>query len=82
MRGTYTKTIVRNFDNELRWYTDDADNTIYAICGEDVGVPVKAGAVIAAMDSLGSYGSIAALVIDFYRQAAILSLGINAENIV
>ena len=81
MKGTYTKTQIYNFDEELKWYTDDANNTIRAECGDDIGELVQASAVIAAMGAPGSYGSIAAVILDWYKQAAILSLGIYEGDI-
>ena len=81
MKGTYTKTVVHNFNEDLKWYTDDANNTIKATCGTDEGKLVQASAVLARMGAPSSYPSKAAFIIDWYKQAAILSLGIEEGNI-
>ena len=79
MKGSYTLEIV--IDNDIKWFTDDSDNTISARAGSDRGDPVAAAAVISAMPAFGTFSTKTQVIQSWYKEAAKLSLGITDDDI-
>lgn len=81
MKGNYSKTIVYNFNDDLKWHTDDSNNSIQCQCGSDLGELVSASAVISAMPAFNTFSSKGELITSWYEEAAKLSLGITDDDI-
>jgi len=70
-----------NINDDLKWYVDDSNNTIFAKCQEQVGDLVQASDVISAMPAFGTFTSKGQVLISFFFTAAKLSLNISDEDI-
>jgi len=81
MIGTFTKQTTININDNIKWYTDDANNTIKADCEGYSGELVQAAAVISAMPALGTFSTKAQVIQSWYKEAAKLSLDITDEEI-